>query len=69
MAIKLIEFDFAPGGQVLINRDQVGAVLPREGGGSIIRVVGRTENIHVMEDMHDVWAALEREGPEPGRPL
>jgi hypothetical protein len=68
MAIKLVSFDLASGGDVLINREQVGAVLPKSDGGSIIRVVGRTEDIVVMEEMSDVWSALERELPEPRHP-
>lgn len=64
IAIKLVSFDFEPGGQVLINPEQVGAVLPREGNGSIIRIVGRTEDIWVMEAPTDVRDALERTGWE-----
>jgi hypothetical protein len=69
MAIKLITFDLAAGGDVLVNREAVAAVLPREGGGSIIRLLGGAGELAVAEALDDVWVALEREGIEPRRPV
>lgn len=56
--MKLVDFDLAAGGTIAINPEQVAGVMGRPDGKTIIRLVGRSEDIYVMEDFGDVTRAL-----------
>jgi hypothetical protein len=61
--LKLVHFKlkFGGGGAVGVNPRTVGAIIERQEGGTIIRVIGRTEDIVVDAGINDVWEKLDVE--------
>ncbi len=61
----LRSFDLAGGGQALIERRWVAAVLTHPDGGCIVRIVGGKDEIHVAEHIGDVLEAFDPDNREP----
>lgn len=52
--MRYIEFETLGGDAVAVNADQIGAVLHRQQGETTIRIVGRSEDIHVQGEFSEV---------------